>query len=98
MLQRQPGGWSLKVRVQPGAARSEVCGPHGDALRVRLSAQAIEGRANKALIDFIAEALDVPRRSITIIAGEHARDKRLRIRCETLDPARLGPEWRALAG
>jgi hypothetical protein len=93
MLQRQPGGWSLRVRVQPGAARSAVCGPHGDAIRIRLAAPAIEGRANRALIDFIAEALDVPRRLITIVSGEHARDKRLLIASDTLDPERLGPEW-----
>jgi len=70
---------TLCLHVQPGAARSEVAGHHGDALKVRLAAPAIEGKANAELIRFLAEAFAVPRRAVTLLGGERSRDKRVRI-------------------
>jgi uncharacterized protein (TIGR00251 family) len=93
MLERRPEGWSLRVHVQPGASRSEICGRHGDALKVRLAAPPIEGRANKALIEFLAREFDVPRRAIALVSGDHGRDKRLMITAETFDPERLAGRW-----
>ncbi len=63
------------VRVQPRASRSEIVGVHGDALKVRLSAPPVDGAANAALVEFIAEALGVPRRCVRIVGGENARSK-----------------------
>ena len=70
----------LEVRVQPRASRSEFAGLHGDRVRVRLQAPPVDGRANAALVEFLAEAFGVPRARVTIEHGLAGRDKRVRIR------------------
>ena len=70
----------LEVRVQPRASRSELAGLHGDRVRVRLQAPPVDGRANAALVEFLAEAFGVPRARVTIEHGLAGRDKRVRIR------------------
>lgn len=67
--------WSLTIRVQPGASRSEVAGPYGDALRVRVAAPANDGKANVELTRFLAGELDVPVSAVRIVRGEHSRTK-----------------------
>jgi uncharacterized protein (TIGR00251 family) len=67
------------VRVIPRSPRSRVDGLRGGAILIRLSAPPVDGAANDALIAFLAEALDVPRRSVQIVSGEKSRDKRVRI-------------------
>ena len=69
------GGTRLTLRVQPRASRSEVVGPHGDALKLRLAAPPVDGAANDALVRFLAETLDVPRASVTLVAGPGSRSK-----------------------
>jgi uncharacterized protein len=66
---------SLRLRVVPGAARSGVVGRHGDAWKVRVTAPAEAGRANLAVVDLLAGALDVPRRRISVTSGRSSRDK-----------------------
>jgi len=63
------------VRVQPRASRSEVAGVHGEALKVRLTAPPVDGAANAALIELLADLLAVSRTAVRIVAGEHARGK-----------------------
>lgn len=63
------------VHVQPRASRSEIAGIHGDALKVRLSAPPVDGAANDALIEFLAELFAVGRRSVRILAGDTSRSK-----------------------
>jgi uncharacterized protein (TIGR00251 family) len=65
----------LRLRVSPGARRSELVGPYGDGWKVRVSAPAEDGRANDAVLRLIADTLDVPRRSLTLVSGHGARDK-----------------------
>jgi len=65
----------FSVRVQPRASRSEVAGVHGDALKVRLTAPPVDGAANAALIELLADLLAVSRSAVRIVAGEHARAK-----------------------
>ena len=65
----------FSVRVQPRASRSEVDGLHGDALKIRVHAPPVDGAANEAVIEVLAEALAVPRRAITIVTGQTARTK-----------------------
>ena len=69
----------LTLHVQPGAARTEVSGTHGDALKVRLAAPPVDGKANAELLRFLAEAFGVPRRNVTLVRGETSRAKVVRI-------------------
>ena len=68
-------GVRFAVRVQPRAAQSEVVGVHGDALKVRLQAPPVDGAANVALVEFLADSLGVARRAVRIVAGESSRSK-----------------------
>lgn len=65
----------FSVRVQPRASRNEVVGMHGDALKIRLSAPPVDGAANDALIEFLAEVFAVGHRHVRILAGETSRSK-----------------------
>ena len=68
-------GVRIAVRVQPRAARSEVAGLHGDRIRIRLAAPPVDGAANEALVRFLAEALGVPPRAVSIASGHASRSK-----------------------
>ena len=83
------GAWILRVHAQPGARRTEVAGLHGDCLKVRVREPALEDRANQALAEFLADALGVARRDVTLASGARSRDKRFAVRDPRADPARL---------
>jgi uncharacterized protein (TIGR00251 family) len=82
------GAWIVRVHAQPGAKRTEVAGMHGDALKIRVQAPALEDRANEALAAFIADALGVARRDVTLVSGAKSREKRFEVRASA-DPRRL---------
>jgi len=63
--------------VQPGAARSEFAGKHGERIKVRLAARAVDGKANAALVEFLAAYYKVPKRRVRIASGLKSRDKRV---------------------
>lgn len=65
--------------MQPGAARTQVSGLHDGRLKVRVAARATDGRANAALIEFIAAGLGVAKRDVRIEAGTTSRRKRLQV-------------------
>src|SRR5438874_2637933 len=67
----------LRVHAVPGAKRSEAAGLHGDSLKVKLQARAVEGAANSALIEFLASELQVPRGRCVLVGGDKAREKRV---------------------
>ena len=69
------GGVRFAVRVQPRASRSEIVGVHGDAMKIRLSAPPVDGAANEALVELIADLLGVGRRAVRIVSGEASRSK-----------------------
>ena len=69
----------LDVRVIPRAARPGLAGTRHGTLLVRLSAPPVEGAANAELIQLLAKALDVPKRQVTIVAGERGRLKRVKL-------------------
>jgi uncharacterized protein (TIGR00251 family) len=75
-----PQGATFAVRVQPRARKNAIVGEIGDALKLALTAPPVEGRANDACIEFLAEFLKVPRSSITIAAGQTSRNKVIRVR------------------
>lgn len=67
----------LDLHVQPGAKRSEFAGEHGGRMKLRLAAPAIDGKANEALVEFLAEHYGVPRRNVRIASGLRSRQKRV---------------------
>jgi uncharacterized protein (TIGR00251 family) len=71
--------WLLSVRVQPGAKRTEVAGEYGDQLRIRLAAPPVDGKANSALLTFLAQELGVPKSMVSLIRGDSSRSKLVRI-------------------
>lgn len=87
-------GIRLTLQIVPRASRSEVVGPHGDALKIRLQAPPVEGRANEALREFLADRFDVPRAAIRIEHGQTGRRKQVFI---AGDPAQLAPAQRLAA-
>lgn len=78
-LRSDKAGVILNLHIQPGAKKTEVVGPHGDALKIRLAAPPVDGKANAALIDFIAEKLGVGKATVRLVSGQTSRTKRLYI-------------------
>lgn len=70
----------LRVFVQPNASQSKIVGEHDHALKIALKAPAIEGKANKALIGFIAEYCDIPKSKVEVIKGLQSRHKVIEIK------------------
>lgn len=88
MLRAMSDGVVLSVRAQPGAKRNAITGMYGEGadaqLKIAVNAPPIEGRANEALIAFLAETFSVPRRAVELTAGELSRSKVFLIRGVTL--------------
>ena len=70
---------TLAIKAIPNAPRTEVIGWLGDALKVKVHAPPVEGKANDALCEFLADALELPRRAVTVARGDTSRQKLLRI-------------------
>lgn len=69
----------LTLHIQPGAKQTEVAGLHGEALKIRLAAPPVDGKANDCLIGFIAKALGVAKSRIALVGGASSRAKRVRV-------------------
>ena len=67
----------LNLHVQPGARKSEFAGEHGGRMKLRLAAPAVDGKANDALVEFLAGYFGVPKRNVRIAAGLKSRQKRV---------------------
>ena len=78
----------VSIHVQPRAARSEIVGLHGAALKVRLRAPPVDGAANEALVTLLAERLGVARRAVRVIAGASSRAKTVEVDGTTEDAVR----------
>ncbi|SDS03184.1 DUF167 domain-containing protein [Opitutus sp. GAS368] len=81
-------GCTLELKTIPNAPRDEIAGWLGPALKVKVHAPALEGRANDALLDFLAGRLGLPRRALTLIRGDKSRHKVVRIAGLTLAEVR----------
>ena len=73
------GGVELAVLVQPRASRTRVVGEHDGLLKIQLAAPPVDGEANAALLEFLAKQLGVPRRQVTLTAGDASRRKRVTV-------------------
>jgi hypothetical protein len=80
---------TLTLHIQPGAKRSELAGLHGEALKIRLAAPPVEGRANEALLKFIAGLFDVPVRQVELKQGGQSRHKVVAITGTKINPESL---------
>ena len=76
---RQGAAWLLDLLVQPRAARTELAGLHDGRLKLRLTAPPVQGAANAALVEFLAECLGVPRSALSVARGSSGRRKTIRI-------------------
>ncbi len=74
------GGITVSLRVQPGAKRNEVLDASGERLRVRVAAPAVDGKANAALVRFVAELFGVRRSAVSLVRGERSREKEVLVR------------------
>ena len=91
MLRKVAGGLTIPVRAQPGAKKTAIAGIYGegDAAQLKIAVQAppIEGRANKALIAFLAETFGVSKKSVELVNGELSRSKVFLLRGVSVDRA-----------
>lgn len=78
-LQGHADGVTLTLHIQPGAKKTEVVGAHGEALKIRLQAPPVDGKANACLLAFLAARLGVRSAAVTLIGGESSRAKRVRV-------------------
>jgi uncharacterized protein (TIGR00251 family) len=69
------GRITLTLHIQPGAKNTEFAGLHGDALKIRLAAPPVDGKANEALVKFIAETLGLPKSAVLLKSGQTSRRK-----------------------
>jgi uncharacterized protein (TIGR00251 family) len=84
----EPGAIVLSLHVQPDAKRTGIAGLHDNALRIRIAAPPVEGKANVELRRFLADAFGVPLRNVTLVRGEMSRQKMVRIEAPSLRPDR----------
>ncbi len=88
------GSLLLRLHVQPRAAHNQVAGLQGEALKLRLTSPPVDGKANKAVIAFLARLLDLPKSCLTLRSGLQSRTKTVRI--ENADEAQLRARLQAL--
>jgi uncharacterized protein (TIGR00251 family) len=69
----------LKIYLQPKASKNEIVGPYRDGIKVKVTAQPVEGKANEALIKFLAKEFKMSASSVEILKGHHSREKIIRI-------------------
>lgn len=78
-IQKTEDGLILNLHIQAGASRDEITGLHGQRVKIRIKAPAVDGKANRALIRFLAMKFAVPIRQVTLVNGEHKREKKVKI-------------------
>jgi uncharacterized protein (TIGR00251 family) len=87
-IQESARGLTFAVKVHPRARRNAITGTIGDALKLALTAQPVNGKANHAVVDFFADFFQIPRASITIASGATSRNKIVRISGVTAEQVR----------
>jgi len=83
------GGVRISVQITPNAKKSEVIGVLEDALKIRLRAQPIEGKANEALVRFLADTLSVPKNAVSITHGQTNKRKMIEVSAPDITPERV---------
>ena len=78
-LNEKDGAVTIRIRVQPRASRTEIAGEHAGAIKMRVAAPPVDGKANEECRRFLAKLLKVGATSIEIISGDSSRDKVIRV-------------------
>lgn len=86
---QQTNSVRLTLHIQPGAKKTEIAGEHGDALKIRLAAPPVDGKANQALMNYLAERFGVPQRQVLLKQGETSRRKVVEISGSSVSPDSL---------
>ena len=93
------GRLTLTLHIQPGAKKTEFAGLHGDALKIRLAAPPVDGKANDALVKFVAETLGLPKSAVNLKSGHSSRRKVLELSGADVDAvAALGASSKTAGG
>jgi uncharacterized protein (TIGR00251 family) len=79
----------LQLHLQPKAKKDEIVGPHGDALKVRITAPPVDGKANAHLLKFLARVFGVRQQQVSLLSGDSSRQKRVAI----VSPNKLPSPW-----
>lgn len=79
MITKSDRGVRLTLFIQPKASKNEIIGPHNGALKVKITAPPVDGKANAELVEFLSETLGIPKRQIEILKGETGRNKSVEI-------------------
>ena len=80
-LSGQSPRWTLLIRAQPGARVGEAVGEHGDAIKIKVVAPPVDGKANEALLRWLAQQLGVSLRDVELVSGASSRTKRVAVSC-----------------
>jgi uncharacterized protein (TIGR00251 family) len=92
MLRSTPAGVTLAIRAQPGAKKTAITGVYGEGaaaqLKIAVHAPPLEGRANQALVAFLAETFAVPKSAVEVLTGELSRSKVFLLRGVTIERAK----------
>ena len=97
-IRESADGLSFTIFVQPRASKNQVAGVHGDALKIRLTAPPVEGKANKMCTAFLARVLGVSKSAVEIVSGHTGRTKKVKIACGGQEQSVLRKRLLALAG
>ena len=79
MVKRESSKTTIRVKVLPRSSRNQIVGQENGSFKVKLTAPPVEGKANKALSDFLTKKLGLPKGSVEIISGKRSRLKSVRI-------------------
>jgi len=80
-INEAPDGLIFTIFVQPRASKNEVVGLYGDAVKIRLTAPPVEGKANKMCAAYLAKSLGVPKSAVEIVSGQTGRNKQVKVAC-----------------
>lgn len=78
-IQKTEDGVIFRIKVQPRASKNKIVGVQGDALKIKISAPPVKGKANRALVDLLAEQLGVKRSEVEIIGGHTSKIKKIKV-------------------
>ena|ERR1700756_4429827 len=97
-IRADAGGVRLALRVQPGARRCALVGQYGERLKVAVQAPPSDGRANEALLAYLATCLDVRPAALRLVAGAASRDKSVLIECDPSEAPRIAQRLSTACG